>query len=221
MQKQAYSDKTLENSEEICSEIRERAGRECEALLSRGNKEVFTIYEEAKQEAEKKREELSQDSVLEREKLREKIFSTLNLEKRKITLEERSKFAQTVIAAIKKEAEHFRNNRDYAGFLRKAIIEGSEVLGVDNINVHYSFLDEKLFNENLAGEATEACRAKLNKDVNLKFLRDDYKDIGVWLESQDGRLIYDNRFLSRLQRNYEELYVELLKEGLSIEGVSS
>jgi vacuolar-type H+-ATPase subunit E/Vma4 len=52
----------------------------------------------------------------------------------------------------------------------------------------------------------------LKTECSLKFNKADFSDLGVIVNSIDGRIMYDNRFLARLERVKEEVYMELLKE---------
>ena len=46
----------------------------------------------------------------------------------------------------------------------------------------------------------------------VEFKKSDFSEIGVIVQSQDGRLLFDNRFSARLKRAYDEIYMKLLKE---------
>ena len=120
------------------------------------------------------------------------------MEKRRVCLEAKSLFIEDVIAAVKREAENFRGSKDYVKFLREAILEGIKIVDDRKVQVFYSHLDEKAISQ--VG------------DLPVEFKRSDFGEIGVIVQSQDGRLLFDNRFSARLKRSYDEIYVKLLKE---------
>jgi len=204
-------DQGLGNPEELCVKIRQEADAQCRDILEMARKEADKILSGAQKEAETQRARMLQDLDKELERTRERVFSTVNLGKKKILLEEKSFFVNQALETVKKLAEGLRESREYPAFFKRAILEGVGVVDVEQIDVFYSFLDEKLIGGDIK-EISAACRAKFNKDFAIDFKKDDFRDIGVVVKSRDGRLLYDNRFAARLQRDYDELYTSLLKE---------
>jgi vacuolar-type H+-ATPase subunit E/Vma4 len=201
-----------ENSEELCVKIRQEAEYQCNIVLGMARKEAEKILSGARKDSETQKAEMLKDSERELEKIKERIFSTLNLEKRRVLLGERSNFAACVLEGVKKEAERFRSSPNYPGFLKKAILEGAGVIDQEQIEIIYSALDDRVINGDFVEEIQDLCRAKLNKNFSFNFQKSEFKDIGVLVQSQDGHLIYDNRFAARLQRSYDDIYMSLLKE---------
>ena len=146
------------------------------------------------------------------QKLKDKILSSLNLEKKRLVLSEKDRFVQAVIARAQEEAAGFRASPDYPAFLEKAVLEGIAVIADSRIEVHYSSLDEKLINEGFIRKIEAACAAGGKKQCALKFHKADFQDIGVIVYSADGRMMFDNRFSARLARMKDELYMNLLNE---------
>ncbi|HTY45879.1 MAG TPA: V-type ATP synthase subunit E family protein [Patescibacteria group bacterium] len=202
----------LEHSEEICAKIRQEAERQCEMIASVARKEADRVVAEAKKEADAQIQELHKAARQQLEKTRERMFSTLNLEKKRVLLEGKGGFSVSVLEAVKKRAAAFRDSREYPAFLKKAILEGVGVVDAAQIEVAYSFLDEKIMNDDFVRDIRTAVRNAYNKEYTLDFRKDGFKDIGVMLQSHDGHFAYDNTFGSRLQRSYDDVYMWLLKE---------
>lgn len=188
----------IENAEKICSSIRQESSEEAKLLLDRAHKEKQRVLSEASKEAERKTQAILQAAEKEMAQMKERVFSTITMEKRKVDLEARSLFMADVIAAVKKDAENFRSNKDYAKFLREAIIEGIKVADDKNPQVFYSHLDEGVIFQ--------------FDDMGVKFNKSDFDEIGAIVQSQDNRLLFDNRFSARLKRAYDEIYMKLFKE---------
>jgi vacuolar-type H+-ATPase subunit E/Vma4 len=186
-----------ENAEEICSRIREESAEEAEFLLGKAHKERERILLEASGEARAQARAILLAAEKEVAGKREKIFSTVTMEKRRVDLEAKSLFIADVIAAVKREAENFRGGGDYVKFLREAILEGIKIVDDKKPQVFYSHLDEGLISR--------------LKDLPADFKKSDFGEIGVMVQSQDGRLLFDNRFSARLKRAYDEIYMKLLK----------
>ena len=202
MDKSLYSMAKIEDAGEICRKIIEDATSQADSMLTSAEKEKSKILEEANHEAENKKKEALKKNDIEIEKMKQKIFSTLNLEKKKLFLEEKSRFIETVLEKVREIAAEFRQNQGYKTFLEKAISEGVEVIGEKEVDILYSGLDEKII------------KGDFIKNINgiaLEFKKSDFKDIGVIIQSKDSRLIYDNTFSARFKRLYDDIYMDLLK----------
>lgn len=204
-------EQNIEHSEELCAKIRQEAEYQCQTLLARAKKEADTRIAEARGEAGRLTDEVRRESEAQIERLKERVFSTLNLGKKKILLEEKSAFADRVIESVKKEAERFRSSRDYPSFLKRAILEGARVIDQEHLTVLYAPADERTVDANFIREAEQLCRSTLNREFSLAAQKADFSDIGIIMQSADGRIVYDNRFAARLERMYEQVYMDLLR----------
>jgi len=237
--KSLYSMAKMEDAGEICRKIIEDATSQADSILISAEKERSKILEEANHEAENKKKEALKKNDIEIEKMKQKIFSTLNLERKKLFLEEKSRFIEAVLEKVREIAAGFRQNPGYKTFLEKAISEGIEVIGEREVDILYSGLDEKIIkgdfihsrpeNHTFHGvdaqwplsinpeqpPALEPGSVKgLVKNINgimSEFKKCDFKDIGVIAQSKDSRLIYDNTFSARFKRLYDDIYMDLLK----------
>jgi vacuolar-type H+-ATPase subunit E/Vma4 len=187
-----------ENAEEICSKIREESSEEADFLLGKAHKEGERILSEALGEARARAGAILSAAEKEASKGKERMFSNVTMEKRRVQLEAKSLFIADVIAAVSREAENFRRRPDYVKFLREAVLEGIRIVDDKKAQVFYSHLDEDVI-------------SKLN-DLPVEFKKSDFGEIGVIVQSQDRRSLFDNRFSARLKRAYEEIYMKLLKE---------
>jgi len=212
MNEKLLNQKNKENADAICAKIREDADYETKNMLARANKEAERILKEAKWLGGKKKEEINRNFDKEIEKTRERILSTINLEKKRITLGEKSKFVEDILNNVKRQAQDFRKTEGYIGFLEKAIIEGVRVIDEGDIEIFYSFLDENILHDGFIKKLENICSDTLKQKCSIELEKSDFEDLGVILHSQDGRMGYDNRFLARLERIYDEVYMELLKE---------
>jgi V/A-type H+-transporting ATPase subunit E len=202
MDKSLYSKAKIEDTGEICRRIIEDATFQADFMLTRAEKEKSEILKEANQEAENKKKEILRKNEIDIEKIKQKIFSTLNLEKKKLFLEEKGRFIESIIEKVRETAMEFRKDPGYKKFLEKAVSEGVEVVGEKEAEVLYSGLDEKIIKDDFI---------KNINGVALEFKKSDFKDIGVIVQSKDSRLIYDNTFSARFKRLYDEIYMDLLK----------
>ena len=105
-----------------------------------------------------------------------------------------------MLAELKNVAAAFRQTREYTTFLQSAINEGARVINTQEVTVVYSPLDEKIMNDNFKNKG------------KYKLLKGDFNDLGVIVQSVDGRLLFDNRLAARLKRKYDEIYSQLIAE---------
>jgi len=202
MDKSLYSKIKIEDAGEICRRIIEDASSQANNILANAKKEASNILNEARQEADNRKKDILKRHELEVGQIKQKIFSTINLEKKRLSLEEKSEFIDIIFEKVKVMAMEFRKNPGYRGFMEKAICEGIEVVGASEADVLYSTIDEKLINEDII---------KNIKGAALNFKKSGFKDIGVIVQSRDGSRIYDNTFSARFKRLHDEIYMDLLK----------
>lgn len=214
MDKRQLEQINLENAETICAKIRQDAEQEVSTILGRARQEADKLISQAKTGAEASRAAMMAEADKEIQKIKERIFSTLNLEKKRLLLEEKSRFVSLVIDAAKGRAQSLRQDNGYSAFLSEAILEGIDVVETDSVMVYYSSIDERIFNEAFVQAAEKSCLQRLSRHCGIMPKKSDFKDIGVIVSSADGRMMYDNRFSARLERIAETLYMELLKEAL-------
>lgn len=202
MDKTLYSKVKIEDAEEIRKRIIEDALSQANTMLAAAEKEKSEILKETNNDAENKKRDILKKNEIEIEKMKQKIFSTLNLEKKKLFLEEKSRFIETILEKAREMAVEFRKDPGYKKFLEKAISEGVEIVGAGEVEVLYSAFDEKMIKDDFV---------KNIKGTALEFKKSDFKDIGVIVRSKDSRLIYDNTFSARFRRLYDEIYMDLLR----------
>lgn len=201
-----------ENADKIIAKIKEDTQKEVELLLSRAKHEAEKILEGAQREAENKNEEVLKQLEKELKVFKEKALSGLNLEKKKIVMGEKTLFAHAVLDRMKQEAHLFRASSEYIGFLKKSVLESISVVDCRDMEIFFSPVDEYLFTDAFVKDVESACKEYFKRDVRLKFSKDEFSDLGVVVKSSDGGIIHDNRFISRLERIYDEIHMQLLKE---------
>ncbi|MFA5271725.1 MAG: V-type ATP synthase subunit E [Candidatus Omnitrophota bacterium] len=210
--KETYLESNSENAEEIRKVIHSEVTHETKEILEKAQKEAAEISKNAHNEAEKEKYDAYVELDKQINSIKEKIFSAINLEKRKIVLGEKNKFIEEVFAEIKLQTKSFRGSGQYRDFLKKAVAEATKVIDSPSLDVLYSFLDEKLVDAGFQKESLDFCRNKFSKDLSLTFIKSDFNDIGFIVQSKDGGVIFDNTFSSRLRRVYDDIYMELLRK---------
>jgi vacuolar-type H+-ATPase subunit E/Vma4 len=214
MNKEPVSPMDHENADAICARIRQDTDAEVKQLSDRAQAQAQGILAQAKADAEAQKAALLRDLEKELEKSKERILSTLNLEKKRLVLEGKQSFVDKVLAEVKQKAARFRNDPAYSRFLAGAVVEGAQVLGTAPVIVYYSAADERIFDDAFIKKVSEQCQHALMKPCPFTLNKSEFQDLGVIVHSPDGRMMYDNRFTARLERMYDEIYMILMKEAV-------
>jgi vacuolar-type H+-ATPase subunit E/Vma4 len=197
----------------IIEHIKEESGREAATIIERARSEAEKIGADSVAEIERRRVQMREALQQEVEKMRERIFSSVNLEKKRIALEEKNQFIRHVLDGVGELAGQFRKKPGYDDFLRRAVAEGARVVDATELAITYAAADEKLFlSDGFIPSLESLCRDLLKKPVVFRCVKGDFDEPGVIVSSVDGRIQFDNRFSSRLTRREGEIYERLLKE---------
>jgi len=201
------------NAGTILARIQEESAQEIARIIQSSRAEEGKIIGEAAAEAGRGKAGAADALRQELDKARERVFSGLALEKKRLLLEEKDRLIRQVLQAVTEQARQFRDGAGYAGFLRAAVAEGARVVGGDAIAVTYAPADAKSFGQGEFIRALEShCREALGRAVTFSYTQGDFNEPGVILTSVDGRIRFDNRFSCRLSRLEADIYAQLLKE---------
>jgi vacuolar-type H+-ATPase subunit E/Vma4 len=170
------------------------------------------LLNDARLTAEKSKAEGILDLEKKISAIKERIFSALNLEKKRVIMGEKSRFIDEVFLELNSQAKAFRGNPEYIPFLKETILEGVAVIAAKGLEILYSPLDEKIIDDTFIAEAKKLCQGKSTQEIQLKFTKSDFSDIGFIVQSMDGRLIYDARFISRFKLARDDVYMDLLRK---------
>jgi vacuolar-type H+-ATPase subunit E/Vma4 len=212
MDTKLYAQVNADNAQELCRRIIQESESQSNSILAKAKAEAEKFLSEAKKRLEINSQIANQQLEKELAQIKQKIYSSLNLEKKRLTLEERNKFIDEVFEAVKSQAQGFRSLQDYPEFLKNEILEGADIISDGKISVLYSSLDEKIIDKNFIKEIEELTSQKAKRDILFEFQKSDFQDTGVVMRSHDGNILYDNTFISRLNRAHDEIYMKLLKE---------
>lgn len=201
------------NAGAILARIKEESAQEIARITGMTRAEEEKIIGDAAAEAGRVKAGVFEALRQEMDKARERVFSGLALEKKRLLLEEKDRLIRQVLQAVTEQARQFRDGAGYAGFLRAAVAEGARVVGGDAIVVTYAPADAKYFGQGEFVKSLDAyCREALGRAVTFSYTQGDFNEPGAVITSADGRIRFDNRFSCRLARLEADIYAQLLKE---------
>jgi vacuolar-type H+-ATPase subunit E/Vma4 len=214
MEKKEYERIQKENAQVICRKIKEDVEGEVNKIITAAKKEVNALTVATENEIQKKKSEILLNFHKESQLLKDKIFSTLTLEKKRIILDEKNRFIEEVFTRVKEETEEFRRKPEYMNFLIDAMLNAIAIVDTQDIDLLFSSFDEKIMTVDFKENIEARCRNRLNRTVALTLRKSDFNDIGIIAQSPNGHRVCDNRFLSRFKLKREALYMSLLREVL-------
>lgn len=203
-----------ENATQIVAQIRQESDALVEDIARRAHAEAARVRENAQQEADKKRNAVIAQAQEQAQKFQDKIFSTLELEKKRIALTARRDYVVDVLDAARQAAADYRLQPAYAVFLLDALIESMCIVSGKEFIVEYSPLDGGICTEEFGRKACQGYTQKTGASAEIVFRRGEYADIGIVVQSADGSKFFDNRFQARLQRMRDELEARIAQEAL-------
>jgi vacuolar-type H+-ATPase subunit E/Vma4 len=183
-------------------EILAEAQRESEGILTRARQYAEDVLATATAAAKKAREEHLDRARAEAARRRELILATVSVEAGRLRVAR----VESLLESVHEEAR--RRLLVHDGFkYREAVITlaalaASHMEGVAFV-VKVSEADRALLGDGLAEEVTHRVgRSALNVTVSYE---SDVTGDGVIVEDAEGRQMWDNRFLKRLERMWPEL----------------
>lgn len=203
-----------DDAEKLIMEIEKTASENAEQIIQQAKSKAQEILDDARKKAqqiiddEKKK---TQEFIAIAE---QKAEASIKMELRRKSLELKKQYIEKVLEAVKQKVSEFRKSAQYRDFLKNAVLEAIEVIDSPEINISFSGFDEIYFNPDFEKEIMEICRKDLKKEVSIRFIKTDLRDAGIIGVSGDGRIVYENTITARMQRMYDEIYAELLKENL-------
>lgn len=214
MKKNHNEESASSDAHEICAKIRQESEAQARLILERAKAKAEDMRRAALRQSEEYRTRLAGETETRLRQVKEHLLSTIALEKKKIVLRNQSLLIGAVLASVEAQALAFRSAREYPVFLKNAIVEGAGVIDQEYLGVYYSSLDERLITPDFIRETTGFATHVHNRQFVFAFHVSDFKDMGVIVQSQDGCVVFDNRFMTRLKRMQDDEGLRLLGEVL-------
>ena len=192
-------------------EIQDQSEREAAAILEQVEKEAQQTLNGAQKQANTIRKELIKKAEAQAEKIRRKILSSVHLEVKKQTLKTRESLLAHVFQEVENKLDGFRRTPDYPAHLIKLIIEGILALGVDEIRILPGEIEKKQLSRDVLYKIADRIKKQTGREVVLTLADQVLPDAGVVLVSADERMLFDNRFKTRMQRMKNEMRLTAVK----------
>jgi vacuolar-type H+-ATPase subunit E/Vma4 len=190
------------NSPEVLSEeILAAAGRECDEILRRAQRESESLLAAATAEADKIRREKLDSARAEAARRSELMLATVPVEAGRL----RAARIEAILENIRQAARDQLRSRQFDGHETVVALAAEAIRrmpGTDFV-LKLSAADHAAFGDKLAGEI---CQRTGRLPLNVAIAADPaVTNGGVMVQDADGIRIWDNRLLPRLERLWPEL----------------
>lgn len=199
------------SSEILCKEIREQSEQEAAGILEQTDKEVDRILAEAKAEAKRDDEAILKKAETRADAVRKRILSGVHLEVKRLELRAREELIERIFSRIEEKFEVYRGTKAYASVIEGFIVEGVTALDGDTFRVEGGDVERKLLTKTVMSELCKTIEKTTKRKVSIAAGEETLPDAGVVIASADGRMRFDNRFATRMDRMESRLRLEIAK----------
>ena len=192
-------------------EIESQSTREAEEILGQAEREANRILDNARRDAEKIRAEMLRKAEVQAEGIRRKILSSVHLEVKNQALRTREDLLTKIFQEVMKKLDAFRRTKGYDEYLKKLVIEGALALDTDKIRILSGDVEKKRLNDTIVEQIKREVKKQTGRVVSLSVADQVLPESGVVMVSADERMLFDNRFSTRMRRLQNVLRLEAIK----------
>ena len=192
-------------------EIESQSTREAEEILGQAEREANRILENARRDAEKIRAEMLRKAEVQAEGIRRKILSSVHLEVKNQALRTREDLLTKIFQEVMKKLDAFRRTMGYDEYLKKLVIEGVLALDTDKIRILTGDIEKKRLSDATLAQIKREVKKQTGRAVSLSVADQVLPESGVVMVSADERMLFDNRFYTRMRRLQNVLRLEAIK----------
>lgn len=198
----------LNSSERLRTEILAEAGKKGEEIIERANQEAEVLLARAEEEANHIREEILHKANGEAERRSAMIMATVPVEAGKL----RAARVEELLETVHEEASRRFQAREGFDYSRAVIALTSHAIrqmAGDAFVVRISDKDRSLLREDFTEEVSNGVGRPVK--ITVSYEKDDCGG-GAIVEDEEGRQVWDNRFLNRLERMWPEMRRHIAKQ---------
>lgn len=138
--------------------------------------------------------------------------NNINMEKRKLDLSIREQVISESISQALEKAKEIANDKSYADIIRNLIVEAVFGIGKSDLNLIISPWEKKWVTDSFLKEIETNLSAKIGVTISIRLSPSESSKQGIVLEDREGRVVYDNRFETRLIRYQSQIRKILCEE---------
>ncbi len=182
------------NIDLLTQAVMSQADEEAEKILASAKSKAEAIRQQARQQAADESSRILEQAARDAERTRRQAVASAQIKARMLELEQREQILAEVFAAARAQLAAVQRRKDYPQIADQLLREAVTHLGADSVQVHADAATRRLL--------TQERLAKISKDLKVKLsLKGQLKTgIGLVVQTEDGRMQYDNTLETRLSR---------------------
>jgi V/A-type H+-transporting ATPase subunit E len=182
------------NIEMLTQAVMSEADAEVERILAAARVKAEAIRDRARQQAVAEREKILEQANRDAERIRKQTVASSQIKARMLELEQREKILAEVFEASLQKLASVQKWKEYDRIVDQLLREAVVHLGTQAAHVYADAVTKRLM--------TKERLAKMSRELKVKLiLKGQLKHgTGVIVETEDGRMQYDNTLETRLSR---------------------
>jgi len=200
--------------QEIIEKIHADAESQAQRITENSKRIAEAENEKVRKEAEKIRQDILAGAEASAEKIRAREVSTAKIEAKRTLLKAREEAVSKIMVQIGDGLEEIRRSPErYEQSLRALAVEAVAALGREEIELKVSKVDEPFVGDTFVAAVCKRVKEISGRDVNIS-LKFDETDMGggCVAYAEKGRIVFDNTFGRRLERNRPALRSAIVRE---------
>lgn len=192
-------------------EIRTQSEKEADSILNQANAEAAQIIKRAQEQGDEIRHEILKKAQAQADQVKRKILSSVHLEVKRQKLNTREKILSQLFQLVESKLEAFSQDKVYASFLKKLVVEGILAIDSESVRLLPGQTEKVLLTKQMLGQIKKEVQSTTGWSPEIAIAERPLPDSGVVIVSSDERMLFDNRFKTRIQRNQNEMRLEAVK----------
>ncbi len=188
----------------IASEVLEDVKKEAEAIILKAEKEAKSNLRVAKEEAERDYEVSLNDAKTKAEAERKRIVALTEVETRNRLLQTKETLVNVAFEKAWIKTVAFTKTGEYPSYLISLIVEAAKRINQKKLNVYLTAEDK----QKLTKTDFDNLTAELQAQLSFLEIAGEYIG-GCKVESEDGRIVYDNTIENRFLQLKPSLRLEV------------
>jgi V/A-type H+-transporting ATPase subunit E len=182
------------NIELLTQAVMSQAGSEAENILSAARAKAEAIRQQAREQAAAEREKILEQASTDAERIGRQAVASVQIKARMLELEQREKILAEVFAAAGKQLPGVQRWKEYGQIADQLLREAVTHLGAASAQIHADAATKRFLTKERLAKISKELKVKLTVKGELK------QGTGVIVQTEDGRMQYDNTLETRLSR---------------------
>ena len=194
----------MEQEKILVERILQQAEDESRKILTKADKESENKYKILDSKIENIKKETDQKISDKIKEIERQTESTIKTETRRQKLKNLEKLNSMIKKILKDKMRKMIGTDEYNDFIAELIAEGALAVGEDRVFVNFSSLEK--VDDKILAKASDYIKTNTGKDIEIAISgKSRLMDQGIVVESENGRISYNNQIETRLRRFDEDV----------------